>query len=52
MFKLELPDELVVDVCNPRPMEAAPEPAALLRMAIKSGFGKQSLGRKTGIIRR
>ena len=43
---LELPNERIVGVCNPRPMDAASDPQALLEDAIESGFADQGLERK------
>jgi len=43
---LELPDDRVVGVRNPRPMEAAGDPDALLRESIEAGFEERDLAGK------
>jgi nickel-dependent lactate racemase len=45
-WTLQLPDDQVVGVCNPRPMEAAPDPDALLRESIASSFEERGLAGK------
>jgi len=45
-LELELPDDRVVDVRNPRPLEAAADPDALLRESIGSGFEERDLAGK------
>jgi nickel-dependent lactate racemase len=43
---LQLPDDRVVGVCNPRPMEAASDPDALLRESIAASFEERDLAGK------
>lgn len=45
---LDLPDGRVVGVCNPLPMEAAPDPDALLRESIEAAFDDAELETKGG----
>jgi nickel-dependent lactate racemase len=40
---LQLPDDQVVGVCNPRPMEAAADPDGLLQASIATAFEEQDL---------
>jgi len=43
---LELPEERVVGICNPRPMEAVSDPQALLRQSIEASFEERGLASK------
>jgi len=45
---LQLPDDQVVGVCNPRPMEAAADPGMLLHESIQAGFEERDLTSKAG----
>lgn len=48
MLPLQLPDEQVVGVCNPRPMPAAADPDDRLRQSIAAGFQERGLSIKAG----
>jgi nickel-dependent lactate racemase len=45
---LRLPDDQVVGVRNPRPMEAASDPDGLLHQSVEASFAEQDLARKAG----
>ncbi|MGD8966458.1 MAG: nickel-dependent lactate racemase [Anaerolineae bacterium] len=45
-LRLELPDDQVVGVCNPRPMAAAPDPDTLLRESIAASFEERDITSK------
>ncbi len=45
---LQLPEDQIVGVCHPRPMEAATDPDALLRRSIEAGFAERHLASKAG----
>jgi len=48
MLRVELPEDQVVGVCDPRAMEAAADPAGLLQEAIEAAFEEQNLVAKAG----
>lgn len=48
LLSLQLPDEQVVGVCNPRPMPAAAEPDDRLRESIAAGFQERGLSLRAG----
>ena len=49
LLDLELPDERVVGVRNPKPMPGTSDPQAFLREAISEAFAEQDLGQKAGV---